>query len=209
MWRSSDKLSKPVISRSVTQDKPTNQPIGHWIPFSDEKENKRPLLYKVKPEALQDTRHLHNTIPPKKPFGDRTQNIHVDTPIPKFHKNNSVPPKRIIRVLPEQNTREKYQSPSEQGQKPSRELTPHKLSQRQKQIDYGYNTKDKRRREHPRTPNKHQMCSKRSWDGQIRKWRRELHAFDPPEIPELENTSAPEKVPIHTFCQQTNESLFT
>ena len=25
------------------------------------------------------------------------------------------------------------------------------------------------------------MCSKRSWDGQIRKWRRLLHEFDPPK----------------------------
>ena len=25
------------------------------------------------------------------------------------------------------------------------------------------------------------MCSKRSWDGQIRKWRRLLHEYDPPK----------------------------
>jgi histone hairpin-like RNA-binding protein len=30
----------------------------------------------------------------------------------------------------------------------------------------------------PRTPDKSQVCSKRSWDGQIRKWRRLLHDFD-------------------------------
>lgn len=38
----------------------------------------------------------------------------------------------------------------------------------------------KRTKQHPKTPNKYQQCSKRSWDGQIRKWRRMLHAFDPP-----------------------------
>jgi hypothetical protein len=35
--------------------------------------------------------------------------------------------------------------------------------------------------EHPKTPEKTQKCSKRSWDGQIRRWRRQLHLFDPSE----------------------------
>jgi len=70
------------------------------------------------------------------------------------------------------------------------ETDTHRLSQRQKQITYGYRTlgylryrllvpKDKRRKEHPRTPRKEQICSKRSWDGQVKKWRRELHKWDP------------------------------
>jgi len=70
------------------------------------------------------------------------------------------------------------------------ESDPHRLSQRQKQITYGYRTlgylrfrllvpRDKRRKEHPRTPRKEQICSKRSWDGQVKKWRRELHKWDP------------------------------
>ena len=37
-----------------------------------------------------------------------------------------------------------------------------------------------RMKEHPRTPDKMQGCSKRSWDGQVRKWRRMLHSWDPP-----------------------------
>ena len=32
----------------------------------------------------------------------------------------------------------------------------------------------------PRTPNPRRPCSKRSWDGQVRKWRRLLHQYDPP-----------------------------
>eukprot|EP01101_Sappina_pedata_P005761 TRINITY_DN2715_c0_g1_i1.p1 TRINITY_DN2715_c0_g1~~TRINITY_DN2715_c0_g1_i1.p1 ORF type:complete len:430 (+),score=134.17 TRINITY_DN2715_c0_g1_i1:2-1291(+) len=73
------------------------------------------------------------------------------------------------------------------------ESNPRRLEMRQKQIDIGKNTpgyanyrrlvpKDQRRRGDPQTPNKHQVCSKRSWDGQIRKWRRLLHLFDPPEL---------------------------
>jgi len=66
----------------------------------------------------------------------------------------------------------------------------HQLEQRQKQIEYGHQTlgyirfrllvpKEKRTRDDPRTPKKIQACSKRSWDGQIKKWRRDLHKWDP------------------------------
>ena len=37
----------------------------------------------------------------------------------------------------------------------------------------------KRTKQHPKSPNKHQICSRKSWDGQIKKWRRQLHVFDP------------------------------
>jgi hypothetical protein len=32
---------------------------------------------------------------------------------------------------------------------------------------------------HPSTPDKHQVMSKRTWDGRIRAWRALLHSFDP------------------------------
>lgn len=82
-----------------------------------------------------------------------------------------------------------------------RETCPKKLASRQKQIDYGKNTtgyalytaqvpKNQRKRgDHPWTPNKFQICSKRSWDGQVRKWRRALHKFDPSEPCETETDS--------------------
>jgi len=77
----------------------------------------------------------------------------------------------------------------------SSELDEHRLAQRQKQLDYGFKTVGyqkylalvpKNHREpgnpqHPQTPRKEQKCSKRSWDGQVRKWRRALHAYDPNE----------------------------
>ncbi|XP_065920748.1 histone RNA hairpin-binding protein-like [Dysidea avara] len=77
-------------------------------------------------------------------------------------------------------------------------LSGHQLQVRQKQLDYGKNTpgyqryvtlipKWKRRKQHPKTPNKHQICSRRSWDGQIKKWRRLLHAFDPPTAEDADN----------------------
>jgi len=77
--------------------------------------------------------------------------------------------------------------------RPISPLDEQRLLQRQKQIDYGYRTvgylryrllvsKDKRKPDHPRTPKKRQGCSKRSWDGQLKKWRRDLHLWDPDNI---------------------------
>jgi hypothetical protein len=76
-----------------------------------------------------------------------------------------------------------------------KETDPRRLAQRQKQIEYGKATpgyqdymkqiaKTKRKREDPKTPNKYQVCSKRSWDGQVRKWRRMLHVYDPADLKE-------------------------
>lgn len=76
------------------------------------------------------------------------------------------------------------------------ETDAHRIAQRQKQIDYGKNTlgyqryteevpRHSRRHSrnssvrHPETPDVKQICSKRSFDGQVKKWRRELHRWDP------------------------------
>jgi len=81
------------------------------------------------------------------------------------------------------------------------ELNERRLLTRQKQIDIGKNTpgyqsfsavvpKERRSRGDPQTPNKHQVCSKRSWDGQIRKWRRMLHKYDPEVKADSSNVNA-------------------
>eukprot|EP00164_Ancoracysta_twista_P004980 GFYU01006774.1.p1 GENE.GFYU01006774.1~~GFYU01006774.1.p1 ORF type:complete len:289 (-),score=60.07 GFYU01006774.1:392-1258(-) len=73
------------------------------------------------------------------------------------------------------------------------ETDEHRLQQRLKQINIGKNTpeyehylklvpKDKRTPNDPFTPDVRQKMSKRCWDGQVRRWRRELHKYDP--VPE-------------------------
>ncbi len=70
------------------------------------------------------------------------------------------------------------------------ETDPHRLKQRQKQIDYGKNTlgydryiqqvpKDKRRRTDIKTPDIHARISTKRFNGLVRAWRRRLHEFDP------------------------------
>ncbi|DAZ92569.1 TPA: hypothetical protein N0F65_012799 [Lagenidium giganteum] len=82
-----------------------------------------------------------------------------------------------------------------------RETDAHRLSQRQKQIDYGKNTlgydrycekvpKHARKRGvHPMTPDKTLKVSKKAFDGMIRKWRQALHRYDPPELTAAQPTS--------------------
>ena len=69
----------------------------------------------------------------------------------------------------------------------------HRLAQRNKQIQIGKSTVGYNRylaevpienrvrgeERHPMTPNPKQDCSKRSWDGQVKVWRRRLHFWTP------------------------------
>jgi hypothetical protein len=76
----------------------------------------------------------------------------------------------------------------------SRETDPRRLEQRKKQIDLGKSTRayenyitrvnkadrqhNTRHSIHPITPDQQRVCSKRSWDGLVRQWRRLLHFWD-------------------------------
>ena len=74
----------------------------------------------------------------------------------------------------------------------ARETDPHRLQQRQRQLDLGKNTigyaayikavpKESRERNnpaHPMTPDTGRKVSKRAFDGYVRAWRRALHQWD-------------------------------
>ncbi|KAL9984059.1 hypothetical protein ACROYT_G006315 [Oculina patagonica] len=86
----------------------------------------------------------------------------------------------------------------------------HKLLQRQKQVDIGKNTlsygrfiaavpRDQRTKEDPNTPDKFQVCSTRSWVGQIKNWRRKLHVWDPPSEGQEELFSNSSQSSVQSF----------
>jgi Histone RNA hairpin-binding protein RNA-binding domain len=75
----------------------------------------------------------------------------------------------------------------ERGRTKTREDNEHRLAQRQRQIDIGKGSEEYiaycqmfphggKRKRRAKTPDKYQICSKRSFDGQISKWRRQLHS---------------------------------
>ncbi|KAG7282701.1 hypothetical protein CRUP_017627 [Coryphaenoides rupestris] len=80
------------------------------------------------------------------------------------------------------------------------------LKRRQKQIQYGKNTSGyqnylqqipKHLRDHkfqPSTPIKYRKYSRRSWDMQVRMWRRALHLWDPPSDNQVEGSETRDPV---------------
>eukprot|EP01007_Sphenomonas_quadrangularis_P001571 NODE_256_length_1726_cov_438.782349_g191_i0.p1 GENE.NODE_256_length_1726_cov_438.782349_g191_i0~~NODE_256_length_1726_cov_438.782349_g191_i0.p1 ORF type:complete len:363 (+),score=29.30 NODE_256_length_1726_cov_438.782349_g191_i0:125-1213(+) len=98
------------------------------------------------------------------------------------------------------------------------ESDPHRLEQRMKQIQYGENTDGHRNFRRimekepwllrgcvPIQPSVLQKCSKRSWDGQIRKWRRMLHMYD--NVDFGENPSESAKVRLRQLAESINPNF--
>lgn len=96
------------------------------------------------------------------------------------------------------------------------------LARRQKDIDYGKNTiaydrytsmiqkKNRVKGVHPRTPNKVQKVSRRSWDAQVRNWRRSLHQWDPPSGSANQGLSGVDFLDQEDrFSLSSNENLIT
>ncbi|CAK9299043.1 unnamed protein product [Gordionus sp. m RMFG-2023] len=94
---------------------------------------------------------------------------------------------------------------------------------RQKQIDYGYGTsiykiyrskvsKKKRLQHHPTTPNKFKKHSRRSWDAQIKLWKKHIHNWDDPNYEGWNDTSSnscnASDISLTTTSSPSSESSF-
>eukprot|EP00998_Keelungia_sp_KM082_P005637 NODE_1945_length_1176_cov_107.004766_g1731_i1.p1 GENE.NODE_1945_length_1176_cov_107.004766_g1731_i1~~NODE_1945_length_1176_cov_107.004766_g1731_i1.p1 ORF type:complete len:294 (+),score=37.38 NODE_1945_length_1176_cov_107.004766_g1731_i1:91-972(+) len=95
---------------------------------------------------------------------------------------------------------------------------PHRLQQRHKQITYGENTPGYQNFQRlldkdpsllqgcvPVKPCIYQRCSKRSWDGQVRKWRRALHMYD---FVDFEDDAAKSAIIREALIEQNRNPMF-
>eukprot|EP00668_Euglena_longa_P002845 GGOE01003329.1.p1 GENE.GGOE01003329.1~~GGOE01003329.1.p1 ORF type:complete len:389 (-),score=95.45 GGOE01003329.1:864-1982(-) len=101
------------------------------------------------------------------------------------------------------------------------ETDEHRLQQRAKQIAYGENTPGYSNlmrvlETHPSLlkgsvpvkPSLTQRCSKRSWDGQIRKWRRALHMYDVVDFGDADEPAVEADAGRQASVEQTRNPLF-
>eukprot|EP01120_Amphizonella_sp_Union-15-10_P010261 TRINITY_DN4086_c0_g1_i1.p1 TRINITY_DN4086_c0_g1~~TRINITY_DN4086_c0_g1_i1.p1 ORF type:complete len:339 (+),score=65.30 TRINITY_DN4086_c0_g1_i1:83-1099(+) len=185
--------------RTPKEKKPrTSKPLNHQSPTKTQTQTYSPKIS----EKFQEKENLENasstvvpqTDTPKTPKTMRPKPVLMSKSTSK--KSKSPKNKVMFAWTPKADrTDGTPSSPTADRSKFSRvldlETDDRRLEQRQKQIEYGYNTegyknymllvpKTRRRDGMPKTPEKKQKCSKRSWDGQIRKWRRQLHEWDNP-----------------------------
>lgn len=149
-------------------------------PDSERKElnANRPAKQPSKDSRIKNPRHFSQ---PKAKNGPHLQTIQNDT-LAQLSSDNTTASTTVATVKI---------TPAVEKQK--KETDPKRLEARQKQIDIGMNTvgyqsfkkffdtlslSEQQDADLPRIPSKYQICSKRSWDGQVRKWRRGLHVYD-------------------------------
>eukprot|EP01059_Diplonema_ambulator_P004873 TRINITY_DN14602_c0_g1_i2.p1 TRINITY_DN14602_c0_g1~~TRINITY_DN14602_c0_g1_i2.p1 ORF type:complete len:355 (+),score=77.10 TRINITY_DN14602_c0_g1_i2:143-1207(+) len=188
------------IQRLVRQQQP--RPV--WVPRGGSQE--RSSLEPQTPEPQQPQQHLALTPsvtplnPNAKPFVPAVAAPPAETLPEDSPQSNGVSPSKRSRVkmedppVPEEDEDGVWSSDITLPPMPPTakkvEQNEWRLRQRQKQIRIGLQTigyknyirakelKFEVEAEQPRIPNVYQVCSKRAWDGQVRRWRQLLHKYD-------------------------------
>lgn len=130
--------------------------------------------------------------------------------------NRSVPDLKRMRRADEGRDRNRNADTTVKTLADEKETDPHRLAQRQKQIDYGKNTigydrycaqvprRQRRSGKHPMTPDKTMRIGKKVFDGIVRKWRQALHKYDPPELAEATKTTVAQDTTAATIESKTD-----
>eukprot|EP00164_Ancoracysta_twista_P000628 GFYU01000833.1.p1 GENE.GFYU01000833.1~~GFYU01000833.1.p1 ORF type:complete len:304 (+),score=90.50 GFYU01000833.1:336-1247(+) len=203
---SQSQVQAPAVSKQIKKESSQQQ--------NQQNQKPRELRRKVSYQNFKKTQSFNNALNdrPATTPSNSSESTAPSHPALREKRHSSVAvlgPRKIPldwakakdRALPQWKSESNLLAPPAAKKKVKKvETNEDRLRQRAKQIEIGKSTVeyqryvkdvqvDKRGREDPRTPDIHRVCSKRCFDGQLRKWRRDLHKWDPEDAVKLDDAT--------------------